>query len=211
MSRTHYTHSRGQMKIELHSDARRASAGRLSPCRIAAVVIGAGVLIGATMTGCQADGRFENVPESICTSGEIWAFLDKDSPLMNPGRSCVQCHAETNDPTHAPLYTLAGTVMEAADEENDCRGAEGLTVTITDAAGVEWAMLVNSAGNFWLDPDVVIAMPYTARVTDAAGNVSVKQTPVNDGDCAGCHTPDLGAGFPGRIVRPGAPLPTAVP
>jgi hypothetical protein len=160
------------------------------------------LVLSSATPGCQADGRFEKVPESICTSGEIWAFLDKDSPLMNPGRSCVQCHAETNDATHAPLYTLAGTVMEAPDEENDCRGADGMTVTVVDAAGVEFPMLANSAGNFWLAPDVVVAMPYTARIEDAYGNVSVKQTPVSDGDCTSCHTPTVGGTSPGRLVPP---------
>jgi hypothetical protein len=167
-----------------------------------AVPLGLLWLSSATL-GCQADGRFEKVPGSICTSGEIWAYLDKDSPLMNPGRSCVQCHAENNDATHAPLYTLAGTVMEASDEENDCRGADGMTVTIVDAAGVEFPMLANSAGNFWLAPDVVVAMPYTARIMDAAGNMSVKQIPVDNGDCASCHTPALDGAGPGRLVPPG--------
>jgi hypothetical protein len=226
MSGTHYTHWRGQMKIELHpmhgvfqragsqGQCLMAVSDNMMATRTMSVLVQRVVrvkttaplgllLLSSATLGCQADGRFEKVPESICTSGEIWAYLDKDSPLMNPGRSCVQCHAETNDPTHAPLYTLAGTVMEASDEENDCRGADDMTVTIVDAAGVEWPMLANSAGNFWLAPDVVVAMPYTARIEDAAGNTSVKQAPVNNGDCASCHSPALAGMGPGRLVPPG--------
>ena len=121
---------------------------------------------------------------------------------MNPGRSCVQCHADENDPVHAPLYTFAGTVMKAPNEDDDCRGAGGMTVIVTGADGAEWGMVGNSAGNFWLDADVSVALPYTARIEDAAGNVRHKLTPVSDGDCASCHTRD---GAPGRLVPPAAP------
>lgn len=121
---------------------------------------------------------------------------------MNPGRSCVQCHAEENDPAHAPLYTFAGTVMKAANEDDDCRGAGGMIVTVTGADGAEWVMVGNSAGNFWLDADVSVALPYTASIEDAAGNVRHKLTPVSDGDCASCHTRD---GAPGRLLPPAAP------
>lgn len=152
--------------------------------------------------GCWVDSRFERVPESVCASREIWTYADKDSPLMNPGRSCVQCHAEENDPTHAPLYTVAGTVMLAPTEEDDCRGAGSMTVTLTDANGSEWTMIGNSAGNFWLDPSIIVAMPYTARIEDAAGNVRQKQIAVSDGDCGACHTADTSAGGPGRLLPP---------
>jgi hypothetical protein len=209
------------MAIELHCVARGARVGRLVRETVGAAVALSGatgalaaILLGVAVfgaTGCQADGRYEQVPESVCASGEIWTFEDKDSPLMNPGRSCVQCHAEENDPTHAPLYTFAGTVMQARDEADDCRGAAGMTVTIVDAAGVEWPMLANSAGNFWLDPDVVVALPYTARIVDADGIESVKQTPVSDGDCASCHTPAPEGVVPGRLVAPSLILPPSLP
>lgn len=156
-------------------------------------------LLGAA---CFADGRFEEVPESICDSTEIWTYSDKDSPLMNPGRSCVQCHAETDDPAHAPLYTVAGTVMTHAHEADDCRGVAGMTVILTDADGEEWSMTANSAGNFWLDPDVSIALPYTARIVDGDGNERVKQEPVAEGDCASCHNQEGTNGARGRLLPP---------
>jgi hypothetical protein len=154
--------------------------------------------------GCWVDSRYERVPESVCASREIWTYADKDSPLMNPGRSCVQCHAEENDPTHAPFYTVAGTVMATLNEDDDCRGAGGMTVIVTGADGVEWRMVGNSVGNFWLDADIQVAMPYTARIEDRAGNVRQKLTPVSDGDCAACHTRDGANGAPGRLVPPAA-------
>lgn len=157
------------------------------------------------LPSCWADGRFEQVLESVCSSGEIWTYTDKDSPLMNPGRSCVQCHAEVNDPAHAPLYTVAGTVMLAEDEADDCRGAAWMTVVLTDAGGSEWTMTGNSAGNFWLDPDSKLAPPFVARIVDGSGNELVKQTPVSDGDCAACHTREGASGARGRLVAPGEP------
>lgn len=162
------------------------------------IVFGVGVLHAA----CWVDSRFERVPESVCASREIWTYADKDSPLMNPGRSCVQCHAEENDPTHAPFYTFGGTVMETANEDDDCRGAGGMTVIVTGADGAEWTMVGNSAGNFWLDADVSVALPYTARIEDAAGNVRQKLMPVSDGDCASCHTRDGANGAAGRLIPP---------
>jgi hypothetical protein len=163
----------------------------------------AGILVVSSALGsCQFDNRFREVPESICVSGEIWTYTDKDSPLMNPGRSCVGCHAETNDPEHAPLYQVAGTVMDDVAEDDDCRGAASLTVVITDALGEVHEVPTNTAGNFWLDPSVELALPYSAMIIDAAGNVSSMQTPVSDGDCAACHTREGANGARGRLVPP---------
>ncbi|HKP56500.1 MAG TPA: hypothetical protein VJV78_07270 [Polyangiales bacterium] len=151
---------------------------------------------------CFADDRFQEVPTSICASSEIWTYADKDSPLMNPGRSCVECHAETNDPAHAPLYTVAGTVMTREHEADDCRGAPGMTVILTDATGKDWTMTANTAGNFWLDPDADVLPPYTARIVDSAGRERIKQMPVSDGDCASCHSRDGANGAAGRLLPP---------
>ncbi|HKU37813.1 MAG TPA: hypothetical protein VJR89_06695 [Polyangiales bacterium] len=160
------------------------------------------VAAALSSAACLVDNRFEDVPKSICASREIWTYEDKDSPLMNPGRSCVQCHADTDDPAHAPLYSVAGTVMQAKHDSDDCRGVAGMTVILTDARGEEWTMTANSAGNFWLDPDAEVAMPYTARVVDAGGRERSKQTPVSDGDCASCHTREGANGAAGRILPP---------
>ena len=156
----------------------------------------------ALLLACQVDTKFVEVPESVCASGEIWAFQDKDNPRMNPGRSCVQCHAETNDPKQAPLYAFAGTVMHAEHEGDDCRGVAGMTVIVTGADGAEQEMQGNSAGNFWLAPEIQVLMPYTARIVDRAGNKRVQQNPVDNGDCASCHTRDGANGATGRLLAP---------
>ena len=158
------------------------------------------------LAGCQADRRYEEVPQSVCSSGEIWTYSDKDSPLMNPGRSCVKCHAETNDEGHAPFYKVAGTVMQSLHDSDDCRGAPQMTIVLTDANETEWVMVGNSAGNFWLDPTAEVAMPLkTARIIDEHGNERVKQVKVSDGDCASCHTRDGADGAPGRLIPPEVP------
>lgn len=153
---------------------------------------------------CVADSRFHDVPKAICGSTEIWTYADKDSPLMNPGRSCVHCHAVTNDPVHAPLYTVAGTVMQHAHDADDCRGAPGMTIILTGADGKDTTITANSAGNFWLEIDATIVLPYTARIVDREGRERVKQTPVSDGDCASCHTADGANGAQGRLLPPAA-------
>jgi hypothetical protein len=158
--------------------------------------------VSLALTACQADGKFEGVPGSVCASGKIWTYEDKDSPLMNPGRSCIGCHVEYNDPAQAPFYTAAGTVMKAEHEGDDCAGVPELTVIITDADGTEWPMTGNSVGSFWLPPDSPVVLPYTARIVDKAGNERVQQVPVSDGDCASCHTQDGANGAAGRLVPP---------
>ena len=156
----------------------------------------------ALLVACQVDTKFVEVPASVCASGEIWAFQDKDNPRMNPGRSCVHCHAEENDPAQAPLYAFAGTVMRAEHEGDDCRGVEGMTVIITGADGAEVELQGNSAGNFWLAPETMVVMPYTARIVDSAGNERVMLNPVDNGDCASCHTQEGANGAAGRLIPP---------
>ena len=157
------------------------------------------------LAACQADGKFEGVQPFVCASGKIWTFEDKDSPLMNPGRSCIGCHVENNDPGQAPFYTAAGTVMHVLDEPDDCAGVPEMTIILTDAAGTEWPMPGNSVGSFWLPPDTAVVMPYTARIVDPAGNMRVKQTPVDNGDCASCHTAEGLNGAAGRLLPPEVP------
>ena len=161
--------------------------------------------VGALLLACQVDTKFVDVPHSVCASGEIWAFQDKDNPRMNPGRSCVQCHTEENDPAQAPIYVFAGTVMRAEHEGDDCRGVPSMNVIVTGADGTEFSMPSNSAGNFWLPPETEVLMPYTARIVDDAGNARVQQNPVDNGDCNSCHTEAGANGATGRLIPPVAP------
>jgi mono/diheme cytochrome c family protein len=80
-----------------------------------------------------------------------------------------------------------------------------MTVVVTGADGTEWTATGNSAGNFWLDPGVVVALPYTARVVDGAGNERVMLTALDNGDCASCHTAGGSNAAPGRVLAPTTP------
>ena len=191
-------------------DTPRLVAGKNSESRAysprrQALLCGCLVIAGQVLAGCQADRRYEDVPQSVCSSGEIWTYSDKDSPLMNPGRSCVKCHAENDDEEHAPFYKFAGTVMTALHESDDCRGAPQMTIELTDANATKWVIVGNSAGNFWLDPTAEVVLPYTARIIDEHGNERVKQVAVSDGDCASCHTRDGANGASGRLLPPEVP------
>jgi hypothetical protein len=161
--------------------------------------------VSAAALACvQFGGLFRPVPESICHSEEIWTYQDKDSPLMNPGRSCVQCHADENDEFHAPFYKVGGTVMQDLHDADDCRGAAQQIVIVTDGLGNEHQMRTNTAGNFWLDADVELVPPFSARIIDTEGRQRVKQVPVDSGDCASCHTAEGDQGAPGRLTPPDA-------
>ena len=194
------------MEIKIACPLRRAGLPTVVRRRLAPTMA-LFVVAGLALAACQADGKFEGVPASVCASGKIWTFEDKDSPLMNPGRSCIGCHTETNDPGQAPFYTAAGTVMEALHEPDDCAGVPEMTIILTDADGTEWPMPGNSVGSFWLPPDTAVVMPYTARIVDPAGNERVKLNPVSDGDCASCHSEQGANGAAGRLLPPDVPAP----
>lgn len=120
---------------------------------------------------------------------------DEGDATMNPGQNCISCHAGNE----APDYTIAGTVMGASGDVDDCLGVSGVVVTITDADGVVTTLTSNSNGNFY--SAVNFAAPYTVEL-DNGGVTSVMNAAQTDGNCATCHT-DVGAGgAPGRVVAP---------
>lgn len=146
-----------------------------------------------TVIGCAGT----NVDTGVCSSGRQWngGGSDDGSALMNPGVDCIACHAGTE----APLYTVAGTVMGALNDPDDCFGVPGVTVTIIDADGVAHDLLTNESGNFFTTD--AIPTPYTAMV-DYNGVQVAMVSAQTDGACLTCHT-ELGANLaPGRIVAP---------
>jgi mono/diheme cytochrome c family protein len=163
------------------------------------------------LLGCPATTP---VDTASCSSGQLYngstgegdavdnadtsPILDESGDgdaTMNPGQDCIVCHA-TNEATD---FTVAGTVMGASHDVDDCIGTSGVTVTVTDADGVVTTLTTNSSGNF--SSSVTFAPPYNASVTmgGVTSSMSAAQT---DGDCASCHTKDGVNGAPGRIVSP---------
>ena len=134
----------------------------------------------------------------ICTSNVRWTGGNEESPRMNPGRACIQCH--TND--EGPRFSVAGTLYPTAHEPDLCNGVDGVdgaTVVITGADGQTLTLAPNRAGNFFTEQR--IALPYEAKVV-LLGRERVMTEKQTSGDCNGCHTQTGTNNAPGRIQLP---------
>jgi hypothetical protein len=151
------------------------------------------LLVGAGMATAQQS-------QSGTTSASVkkWTQGDSESPLMHPGRSCIDCHAKGE----GPKFIIAGTVFQKLTESDDDYGVVGVTVQITDAKGVVTKLTTNASGNFFLRArGSSIAMPFTAKVI-FKGAENAMGTPQSTGNCASCHTAAGLNGAPGRIIIP---------
>jgi mono/diheme cytochrome c family protein len=118
---------------------------------------------------------------------------------MHPGGNCIACHAEEED---APRFVVAGTVMAAFDDDQDCNGVGDVTVELTGSDGQVTTLITNAAGNFFLrEGEGTIAPPYTAKLIHQ-GRERAMATPQPSSNCAACHTDEGNNGAPGRIVAP---------
>lgn len=135
-----------------------------------------------------------------CTSGQTW--MGQPSPLMHPGRACLNCHQQQGGPN----LRIAGTVYPTLHEPDDCIGSAPpprLTVIVTDSRPVRprtVRMQVNVSGNFFTRER--LTPPFRVTVTDGRNTRSMNQA-VTSGDCNSCHTQDGANGAPGRIMAPG--------
>ena len=163
------------------------------------------VTAGMPRGDCTAPGNgpFDGPP--VCTSGKTWTGGNSESPLMHPGVACIACHARSGDGVSpsdhggAPIFRVAGTVYPTGHEPNDCNGATGVAVEVTDATGAMTTLPVNAAGNFFSSA----ALPAPIHVAVVAGGKrrAMSGSPPT-GDCNSCHT-QAGANLaPGRIVQP---------
>lgn len=141
-------------------------------------------------------GPFDLPPQ--CTSGARWKLGDQRSPLMYPGRACNACHESRID---TPRFSIAGTVYPTGHEPDNCNGAIGATVEVTDAAGTVFSMVSNDAGNFMLPLSDNPVFPIHARVI-VGDTMRAMAGAVPTGDCNGCHTQDGTSSAPGRVVLP---------
>src|SRR5262245_2717683 len=81
-----------------------------------------------------------------CTSNGHWKFGNQRSPLMYPGEACIACHVTQFD---TPRFSASGTVYATGHEPDNCNGATGVTVVITDASGAMVTLMTNDAGNYF--------------------------------------------------------------
>jgi hypothetical protein len=151
-----------------------------------------------TSCGTVAPDPFSVAP--TCTSNQTWSLGDQGSPVMDPGKACISCHATTGG--EAPSFTIAGTVYPTAHEPDLCNGANGTNgalVVITGADGKSFSLAPNAAGNFsWTG---TLAKPFQAKVT-YMGRERDMSTAQTSGDCNSCHTQSGTMSAPGRIILP---------
>jgi hypothetical protein len=152
------------------------------------------VAAGATMGSCGATGGDPLNAAPTCTSGLTW--FGEDGPMMDPGRTCISCHASSFE---APKFTIAGTVYPTGHEPDNCYGTNTVSVQITDANGGTMTLTPNAAGNFY--SIAAVAFPIQAKVI-AGGKERVMTAAQPSGDCNTCHTQTGASMAPGRIVVP---------
>ena len=132
-----------------------------------------------------------------CTSNKTYNGGDDGGGSMYPGEACVACH----DKGEGPTLQFGGTIYPTAHEPDDCIGAPGATVVVTDANGTQFSVAAGTNGNFYRTTSTKIAFPIHAEV-HANGKILKMNDAINNGDCNACHT-TLGTNkAPGRIVAP---------
>jgi hypothetical protein len=153
--------------------------------------------------------RFD--PAAACISDTRWSRGNRGSPVMNPGRACLECHRRDRD---APIQSVAGTAYYVRHEADLCNGYSGdppgsrqgaATVRLIDANGVMLTLPVNAAGNFFTDD----RLAFPLRLAEVIGPTGLRRAmgeAVPHGDCNLCHTrqgTDTPTGLaPGRIIVP---------
>jgi hypothetical protein len=162
-----------------------------------AVCAASAVLAGAL--GCSEPDL--GVPPQVCSTAAVNAG---ESELMEPGGACIGCHSSYDGPS----FAIAGTVMNALDDDTNCGGVPDVTVAITGADGMRVELVANASGNFTLDrwPGTSL-FPYTAQVS--RGGVTTKMLTARQAgqnDCNACHTAAGLDAAPGRIIAPQVPL-----
>jgi len=133
-----------------------------------------------------------------CVSGSSWH--GGENSAMRPGEDCIHCHAIDEGPD----FAVAGTIFTNYDEPNDCDGAGGMTIVVTDATAHDYTLHSNAAGNFYLLASQASSLtwPITVTVQDANGTVRAMEEPQSSGACNHCHTSAGAEGAPGRVITP---------
>jgi hypothetical protein len=149
---------------------------------------------------CQGDFTPAPPPgtpaHATCSTGSWWQRANAGSELMHPGVNCVTCHASLGAGLE---YSIAGTVMGAQDDADNCQGISNVSVNITDSAGNAQSLTTDAAGNFFVA--AAIATPFSVSVT-RDGKTAPMVAHQSDGACLSCHTSTGRFGAPGRIVAP---------
>ncbi len=162
-----------------------------------------GAASGGSGSGSDANPFDDPV---ACHSGTLWTMGEIETPLMHPGRACLDCHSKSLEPEVQSYLQIGGTVYDFGHDPDDCYGIDGaadpVTVEITDAMNTVFKLPVGPSGNFLLtieDPPVTFPIAARVRRGDAVRSMGSMQS---TGDCNLCHTEAGMNGAPGRIVAP---------
>jgi mono/diheme cytochrome c family protein len=137
----------------------------------------------------------DNAAPANCSSGQTWSDGDHGSPLMHPGGNCIDCHSSGE----GPRFAVAGTVMKASNDDENCDGVSGVSVVITGADGQKISLTTNGAGNFYSNSAVATPYKVTLTANGKTRSMAASQTDLN---CMNCHTAEGANGAPGRILVP---------
>ena len=150
----------------------------------------------AMFSGCESAGSMADA--SCMGSGMRWTGGNSGSPMMNPGQDCIGCHNATHE---GPRFAVAGTVYADATNADGCNGLAAAYVELTGADGSTVTATTNSVGNFSIEPNRMVKLPYKARVI-VGSKVRKMNAAQTDGACNSCHTLDGIGGAPGRVLMP---------
>ena len=162
--------------------------------RLAGTLAVSAVMAG--MLGCGPEPTL-GVPPGLCSTHAVNAG---ESEMMEPGGTCISCHATYGGPS----FALAGSVMNALHDDTNCAGVANVTVAITGSDGMRVELVSNANGNFSLErwPGTNL-YPYTAEVMH--GGVTSKMISprqAGENDCNSCHGSIGLSAAPGRIIVP---------
>jgi len=155
------------------------------------------ILVLATASMLGAQGLPAGAAASNGPAGVKWVGGNRESPLMNPGLACIDCHSRGE----GPRFPVAGTVYSNFGEKDLDFGVEGAYVLITDSKGQVLKLPTNKAGNFFAARSAVLAFPITAKVS-FNGKERAMYSPQATGDCNRCHGAKGVNGAPGRVAIP---------
>jgi len=165
--------------------------------RIVALAVTLAVFaVMAGLLGCGPEPTL-GVPPTVCSTHAVNAG---ESPEMEPGGTCINCHATYDGPS----FALAGSVMNALHDDTNCAGVPAVTVAITGGDGMRVELVSNTSGNFWLDrwPGTNL-YPYTAEVIrDGVTSKMMAPRQPGENDCNSCHFSVGRSDAPGRIIVP---------
>jgi mono/diheme cytochrome c family protein len=149
-------------------------------------------MVGVVAAGCGPD---LGVPPTVCSTMAVNAGK---SPEMEPGGDCIGCH----DSSGGPSFMVAGTIMAALHDDQNCSGVAGVTVRLTGADGRQLDLFTNATGNFYLlTGQGALTRPFHAEVIRGTKSVAM-MTMQSQANCMSCHTAAGANLAPGRILPP---------